>query len=94
MRPLEAMVMHRVTYSHGATIEAADGQTLLDASIQNRIPHHHQCGARGRCTTCRVRILDGLANVSPRTPLEEDVASQRGWDEHTRLAARPGFLAM
>ena len=80
--------MHRVTYSHGATIEAVDGQTLLDASIQNRIPHHHQCGARGRCTTCRVRILDGLANVSPRTPLEQDVASQRGWDEHTRLACQ------
>ena len=80
--------MHRITYTQGVTIEAADGQTLLEASIQNRIPHHHQCGARARCTTCRVRILDGLAHVSARTALEESVASQRGWDEFTRLACQ------
>jgi class 3 adenylate cyclase/hemoglobin-like flavoprotein len=80
--------MHKVTYSHGVTIKAYDGQTLLEASIQNRIPHHHQCGARARCTTCRVRILDGLAHVSARTPLEEGVASERGWDEFTRLACQ------
>jgi class 3 adenylate cyclase/hemoglobin-like flavoprotein len=80
--------MHTITYSHGVTIQADDGQTLLDASIANRIPHHHQCGARARCTTCRVRILDGLAHVSARTPLEERVASERGWDEFTRLACQ------
>ena len=80
--------MHHVTYSHGTTIEAADGQTLLEASIQNRIPHHHQCGGQARCTTCRVRILDGLSHVSPRTPLEQSVASERGWDDFTRLACQ------
>jgi class 3 adenylate cyclase/hemoglobin-like flavoprotein len=80
--------MHRVTYSQELTIEAADGQTLLDASIQNRIPHHHQCGALARCTTCRVQILDGLSHVSARTHLEERVASERGWDEFTRLACQ------
>jgi len=80
--------MHRVTYPHEGTIEAADGQTLLEASIQNRIPHHHQCGALARCTTCRVRILDGLSYVSPRTSLEERVASERGWDDFTRLACQ------
>ncbi|MDI4232737.1 adenylate/guanylate cyclase domain-containing protein [Bradyrhizobium sp. Arg237L] len=83
-----ADAVHCVTYSHGTTIQVADGQTLLEASIQNRIPHHHQCGGQARCTTCRVRILDGLTHVSARTPLEERVASERGWDEFTRLACQ------
>ncbi|MDI3561884.1 adenylate/guanylate cyclase domain-containing protein [Bradyrhizobium sp. Arg816] len=86
--PLELNAVHRITYSHGTTIEAADGQTLLEASIQNRLPHHHQCGGHARCTTCRVQILDGLSHVSPRTPLEENVASERGWDDFTRLACQ------
>src|SRR5262245_54230512 len=76
--PLETMAVHRVTYPHEVTIEAADGQTLLDASIQNRIPDHHQCGAHARCTTCRVQILDGLSHLDARSPLEERVASERG----------------
>jgi class 3 adenylate cyclase/hemoglobin-like flavoprotein len=77
-----------VSYSHEITIAASDGQTLLDASIQNRIPHHHQCGGNARCTTCRVRILEGLSHVSARTPLEQSVASERGWDDFTRLACQ------
>lgn len=81
--------MHRVTYFHDVTVEdVPDGQTLLDVSIRQRIPHLHQCGARGRCTTCRVQILDGISHVSARSPIEQKVASQRGWDEFTRLACQ------
>jgi class 3 adenylate cyclase/ferredoxin/hemoglobin-like flavoprotein len=81
--------MHRVTYFHDVTVEdVPDGQTLLDVSIRQRIPHLHQCGAKARCTTCRVQILDGLSHVSARSPIEQGVASQRGWDEFTRLACQ------
>jgi len=47
-----------------------------------------ECGGRARCTTCRVRILDGLANVSPRTAAERAIAEARGWDAFTRLACQ------
>jgi class 3 adenylate cyclase/hemoglobin-like flavoprotein len=81
--------MHSVTYFHDVTVEnVPDDQTLLDVSIRQRIPHLHQCGARGRCTTCRVQILDGVSHVSPRNPIEQEVASKRGWDEFTRLACQ------
>jgi class 3 adenylate cyclase/ferredoxin/hemoglobin-like flavoprotein len=83
-----ACAVHRVTYSQELTIEAADGQSLLDASIENRLPHHHQCGGHARCTTCRVQILDGLSHISPRNPVEQRVAAERGWDEFTRLACQ------
>src|SRR5262249_26434885 len=80
--------VHRVTYLQHATVEASDGQSLLEVSIRNRIPHHHQCGAKARCTTCRVQILDGIGNVSTRCPLEESIARHRGWDPCTRLACQ------
>jgi len=63
-------------------------QTLLDISLANRIPHLRECGGNGRCTTCRVRIMEGLAHVSPRTAIEEKVAESRKWDETTRLACQ------
>ena len=53
-----------MTYFQDVTVEVADGQTILDVSIRNRIPHHHQRGAQARCTTCRVHILDGISHVS------------------------------
>ncbi|MBV8590809.1 MAG: 2Fe-2S iron-sulfur cluster binding domain-containing protein [Acetobacteraceae bacterium] len=80
--------MHKVTYFQNVTVAAADGQMLLDVSIENRIPHYHQCGGQARCTTCRVQVLDGISCVSPRTSLEQQVASRRSWDEFTRLACQ------
>jgi adenylate cyclase len=81
--------MPRVTYFHETTLEdVPEGQTLLDVSIRHRIPHLHQCGGFGRCTTCRVQILDGVSNVSSRGEIEQQVASRRGWDEFTRLACQ------
>ena len=81
--------MHRVTYFHETTVEnVPDGQTLLEVSILGRIPHLHQCGGRARCTTCRVQILDGIANVSVPSPIEQEVAIKRGWDHFTRLACQ------
>src|ERR1700730_16443497 len=82
-------IMPRVTYFHEITLEdVPENQTLLDLSIRHRIPHLHQCGGYGRCTTCRVQILDGLSNVSPLGGVEQKVASLRGWDEFTRLACQ------
>jgi adenylate cyclase len=82
-------IMPRVTYFHEITLEdVPEGQTLLDVSIRHRIPHLYQCGGRARCTTCRVQILDGLSNVSSRSSVEQKVASQRGWDDFTRLACQ------
>src|ERR1700726_698982 len=82
-------IMPRVTYFHETTLEDVPrGQTLLHVSIRHRIPHLHQCGGYGRCTTCRVQILDGLSNVSSLGGVEQKVASLRGWDEFTRLACQ------
>ncbi|MCB0585017.1 MAG: 2Fe-2S iron-sulfur cluster binding domain-containing protein [Phaeodactylibacter sp.] len=62
--------------------------TLLQAAIRNRIPHMQECGGNGRCTTCRVKILEGLQNVAPRNEVENLMARRRGWDPAIRLACQ------
>ena len=62
--------------------------TILDVSIAHKIAHVRACGGHGRCTTCRVRICDGIQNVSARTPHEIEVADALRWDGFTRLACQ------
>ncbi len=62
--------------------------SLLDVSIENQIPHIHECGGNGRCTTCRVRVLGGMQNLSPPTQQERDIARARKWDPTIRLACQ------
>ncbi|WP_274474340.1 adenylate/guanylate cyclase domain-containing protein [Mangrovimonas aestuarii] len=62
--------------------------TLLDCSIMNQIPHMHECGGNGFCTTCRVRVITGLEHLSPRTQKEQETAQLRKWDPSIRLACQ------
>ena len=62
--------------------------SLLDVSIENQIPHLHECGGNGRCTTCRVRILEGMDNLSPKTEREKSITQNRKWDPSIRLACQ------
>ena len=34
--------------------------SLLDVSVAHQIPHVHECGGHGNCTTCRVRVLEKI----------------------------------
>jgi len=62
--------------------------SLLDISMENKIPHLHECGGNGKCTTCRVRILEGNQNLTSRTFLEREMAQMRNWDPSIRLACQ------
>ena len=62
--------------------------SLLDASIENKIPHLHECGGNGKCSTCRVRILEGSQNLSPKTRAEIEMTKSRKWDPSIRLACQ------
>ena len=62
--------------------------SILDVSIANQIPHLHECGGHARCTTCRVRILDGMQSVSAKNELETEISRERNWDPSIRLACQ------
>lgn len=63
-------------------------QTILEISVARKIPHWRECGGHGKCSTCRVRVLDGAANLTPRTRSELELAKARKWDDTIRLACQ------
>ncbi|MEZ4688446.1 MAG: adenylate/guanylate cyclase domain-containing protein [Bacteroidia bacterium] len=65
-----------------------DYYSILDASIEHQIPHLHECGGHGRCSTCRVRVLEGMSNLSPKTRQEELMTQTRNWDPSIRLGCQ------
>lgn len=71
------------------SVENSDlDNTLLDVSMLNKIPHLHECGGNGRCTTCRVRVIEGARNLTKRTLIEKQTAAFRNWDPSVRLACQ------
>jgi adenylate cyclase len=49
-----------ITYPGGRVVRVPIGYAVLDASRRASIPHAAICGGRGRCTTCRIRVLRGV----------------------------------
>lgn len=57
--------MARVRYlREGLEVEAAVGETLLDASRRAGAPHGSHCGGVCGCSTCHVRVVRGEAGLS------------------------------
>ena len=52
------------------SVQVPRGWTVLEASRSFRIPHVSMCGGKARCSTCRVRIIEG-ADVCPSPDLNE-----------------------
>jgi class 3 adenylate cyclase/hemoglobin-like flavoprotein len=69
-------------------IGAVAGGTLLDAALASGLPHLHDCGGHARCTTCRVRVIDGLQNLSAPTAEEAEIALTYAWPDDVRLACQ------
>jgi adenylate cyclase len=94
----EWLIRHRairVTYPDGRVVSIQPGSTILEASRIGNIPHAAVCGGRGRCSTCRVRILAGDATLPPPSIEELKVLARVGAAPGTRLAcqAKPqGFV--
>src|SRR5205823_4431996 len=78
----------RVTYSDGRVVELHRGSTILEGSRQAGIPHASVCGGRGRCSTCRVRIVAGLADLPLASLTEQRVLARVGAAPDVRLACQ------
>jgi ferredoxin/hemoglobin-like flavoprotein/tRNA A-37 threonylcarbamoyl transferase component Bud32 len=83
---------HRITFREAGGDRVVEiskpGQSLLDAAQSGGVPLFHECGGRGRCTTCRVRILAGAGQILPRTPVEARLAGRYGWGDEIRLGCQ------
>src|SRR5439155_16706532 len=61
---------YQLRHSSGRVISAPIGRSILEALRDAGVPHASVCGGRARCTTCRVRVSDGLAALAPPSRME------------------------
>ena len=78
----------RVTYPDSREVLVPAGFTILEASRFAGIPHASVCGGRGRCSTCRVRVVRGADALPPATLDELRVLGRVGAPAHVRLACQ------
>ncbi len=69
-------------------VEAMEGESILRAGLYFGIPHVFVCGGNARCSTCRIRVLEGLESCLPRTRAEQELADKLGFPEDVRLACQ------
>jgi adenylate cyclase len=77
-----------LTHANGRTMPILPGATVLETLRANRIAHASVCGGRGRCTTCRVRVAGGLANLPEPGATEARALEQIGATRGLRLACQ------
>ena len=78
----------KVRHPRGGTIDAPRGRSVLEALRDAGVPHASVCGGRGRCTTCRIRIGEGLEHLPEPKALEREALQRIHADPNVRLACQ------
>jgi len=78
----------RVTYPNGRFARVPIGFSVLEASRCARIPHASICGGRGRCSTCRIRVISGSGRIPAPSHGEQAVLERVGAGPLVRLACQ------
>ena len=79
---------YRIHHSSGQVIAAPAGASILEALRDAGVAHASVCGGRARCTTCRVRIAEGIAVLAPPAGLEAEALRRIGAAPNVRLACQ------
>jgi adenylate cyclase len=77
-----------LTHANGRGMPILPGATVLETLRANGIPHASVCGGRARCTTCRVLVTKGLAQLPEPSGLEAKALARIGATPGMRLACQ------
>jgi adenylate cyclase len=79
-----------ITYEgrRAVSFEAQTGLTLLEMARERNLPHVNVCRGRGRCGTCRVRVLSKLDTLPPPDEVEASVLARWNAGPDERLACQ------
>ncbi len=77
-----------VDYVDGPVTKQDVGPTLLEMSRMRAVPHASVCGGKGRCSTCRVRIVKAEGDIPEIDDDERRVLRRFKAGEDVRLACR------
>ncbi len=69
-------------------VEVEPGQTLLQALQAQGIDWMHACGGKGRCTTCRIIVQEGLQHFSEPSENELRYRGNNRLQDNERLTCQ------
>src|SRR4051794_23724625 len=78
----------RILYPGSREVYVPLGFSVLEASRFARIPHASVCGGRGRCSTCRIRVVHGQESLPPPSSSEARLLARVGAPPNVRLACQ------
>ncbi len=78
----------QIDYVDGPTVTHRKGATLLETSKLAGVPHASVCGGRGRCSTCRVRVVESAADLPAVEEGERKLLDRLKAPEDVRLACQ------
>lgn len=77
-----------VHYPTRGNVRVPAGFSVLEASRWGGITHASVCGGRGRCSTCRVRVLDGASKLPAPITIEAETLARIKAPDDVRLACQ------
>lgn len=72
----------------GIEISIQGESCLLALFMKHKIEITHVCGGFASCGTCRIHVKSNLNDLPPREGLELEMAQDRGFVDHERLACQ------
>ncbi len=70
----------------GVEIMCNDGITIYEVARENSIPIAESCGGEKICARCRIKILEGMGNLSRANFEEVDLMKKKNFSSDERLA--------
>ncbi len=84
----KADIRFQLNFKNEISVLLDPEETLLCQALKAGIPHVHECGGQGRCSTCRVVIESGQENLSPETKKEKRLKARKHLPDEVRLACQ------
>lgn len=77
---------------HKEIKSSLEDRKVIELIHENRIDWMHACGKKGRCTTCKIIVLEGMKNLSPPTEKEEYFRGIGRLASHERLSCQAKLM--
>jgi ferredoxin, 2Fe-2S len=87
--PVITILPHPEYCPSGASINAAPGESICEALLENDIEIEHACEMSAACTTCHVVVRQGFASLNEIDEVEEDLLDRAwGLEPNSRLSCQ------
>lgn len=86
--------MKKVTFARRQfpDFSVSDQANLMDSLLEQKIPVASSCKGEGVCAKCKVKIVEGLGNLSPPSEKEVFLAEKLSFKATERLSCQAKVL--